>query len=157
MRDDLKNLFDKLLEHLYSKKKLLNTLLENEKSASDLIKYRNDAEDDLLKIIENEAELIDRINIEDYNISRIRDQISRRFSLDFDKILNNDYSTSEKEILNYRNEIIMHQKIISEIIILKKENNSIMNKTRDELEVQIDELERMGRIKIIYPKGLRSS
>lgn len=157
MRDDLKDLFDDLLKHLDSKKILLNTLLDNEKSASDLIKYRNDAEDDLLKIIEHEAEIIERINVEDYNISQIRDQISRRYTLNFDQISNADYCTSEKEILNYRNEILQHQNLVSEIIILKKENNSSMNKTRNDLELQISELERMGRMKIIYPKDLRSS
>jgi hypothetical protein len=157
LRDDIKDLFDGLFKLLDSKKNLLNNLLENEKSASDLIKYRNDAEDDLLKIIEHETEIIEKINVEDFNISQIRDQISRRYSLDFDKILNKDYSTSEKEILDYRNEILQHHNLISEIIILKKENSSSMNKTRNDLEVQISELERMGRLKIIYPKGLRSS
>ncbi len=157
MRDDVKRLFYNLLELLESKKKLLLSLLENEKSASDLLKNRNDAEDDILKIIENETSLIEEINIIDYEISKIKDEISRRYAFNFDQIFRKDYITSEAEIMNFRNEVHYQQKIINEIIILKKENNSTMNKTQKDLELQISELERMGRIKIVFPKDLRSS
>jgi hypothetical protein len=157
LRDDVKVFFYDLQKLLESKQRLLNSLLENEKSASDLIKNRNDAEDDILKIIENETALIEEINIIDYDISKIKDEITRRYAFDFNKLFRKDYITSEAEIMNFRNEVLFHKKIINEIVALKKENNSTMNKSHKDLELQISELERMGRIKIVFPKDLRSS
>lgn len=157
MRDDVKTLFTDLLKYLDSKKILLNTLLENENSASDLIKNRNDAEDDILKIIENETALIDEINVADYSISMLKDEISRKYNFDFNKVFRSNYCTSEEIIMDFRNKVLLHKKIISEIIVLKKKNNFLMNKNQKDLEVQISELERMGKIEIIFPKGLQSS
>jgi len=157
LRDDVKTLFTDLLKYLDSKKILLNTLLENENSASDLIKNRNDAEDDILKIIENETALIDEINVADYSISMLKDEISRKYNFDFNKVFRSNYCTSEEIIMDFRNKVLLHKKIISEIIVLKKKNNFLMNKNQKDLEVQISELERMGKIEIIFPKGLQSS
>jgi hypothetical protein len=157
LRDDVKALFADLQKHLDSKKILLNSLLKNEKSASDLIKNRNDAEDALLKIIEYATDLIDEINIEDYNISKIKDEISRRYGLDFNKIFRNDFYTSENEIMSFKNEVLLQEEIIIKIIVLKKRNNFLMNKNQDDLRTQISELERMRRIEIIIPKDLQSS
>ena len=157
MRDDVKTLFTDLLKYLDSKKILLNTLLENENSASDLIKNRNDAEDDILKIIENETALIDEINVADYSISMLKDEISRKYNFDFNKVFRSNYCTSEELIMEFRNKVLLHKEIISEIIVLKKKNNFSMIKNQKDLEVQISELERMGKIDIIFPKGLQSS
>ncbi len=157
MRDDVKDLFCDLLCRLESKTKLLYDLLQNEKSASDLIKNRNDAEDKILEIIESETALIDEINAEDFNISQIRDEITRKYRFDFNKLCRKDYSTSETEILHYMKEVNLHETIIDEILSLKKQNNIRMENTRDDLQIQISELERMSRIKIVLPKDLRSS
>ena len=156
MRDDVKDLFNNLLKHLDSKKILLNNLLENEKSASDLLKYRNDAEDDLLRIIEDETASIDEINIIDYDISQIKDEINRRYSIDFDKIFKKNYYTSEPEIINYKDEVLLHEDILNRIIILKKQNNILMENDQEDLKIQIDELERMSKLKIINSKDLQS-
>jgi len=156
LRDDVKDLFNNLLKHLDSKKILLNNLLENEKSASDLLKYRNDAEDDLLRIIEDETASIDEINIIDYDISQIKDEINRRYSIDFDKIFKKNYYTSEPEIINYKDEVLLHEDILNRIIILKKQNNILMENDQEDLKIQIDELERMSKLKIINSKDLQS-
>lgn len=156
MRDDVKALFDDLLKHLDLKTILLNSFLESEKSASDLIKYRNDAEDDILKIIENESRLIDEINLEDYNISQIKDLIIRKYSFDFDRIFKDGFNTSEPEIIDYKNKIIQQKKIIEYILILKKRNNLSMDNTQADLQTQISELERMSKFKIVFPKDLQS-
>ncbi len=157
MRGDLKDLFTNLMARLDSKKLLLNSLLENEKSASDLIKNRNDAEDNILKIIENETDIIEEINVFDYYISQTKDEISRRYNLDFDKLFRKEYQTPEIEFLNYRNEIILHRTILDEIIVLKKKNNLLMDNSLKDLEIQISELERLDRIQMIIPKDLQSS
>jgi len=157
LRDDVRDLFSDLVCRLKSKTKLLYNLLENEKSASDLIKNRNDAEDEILEIIESETALIDEINVEDFYISQIRDEITRRYSFDFNRLFRKDYSTNDAEIINYRNEILLHDTIIDEVLSLKKQNNIKMESTRDDFQIQISELERMRKIKIIFPKDPQSS
>ncbi len=157
MRDDVKVLFNDLMTQLNSKRILLNSLLENEKSASDLIKYRNDAEDDLLKIVEQSAALIDEINVADYNVSQIRDDITRRYSFDFSRIFMKDFKTSENEILNYKNEILQHGEILDSILALKKGNSLSLEKSQKDLEIQISELERMSRFELVVSKDPQSS
>lgn len=157
LRDDLKEFFNDLLKHLDLKKILLIDFLENEKSASDLIKYKNDAEDDILKIIEYESELIDAINVEDFYISESKDRITRKFNFNFDRIFEKGCYVEETEIINFRDEIIYQKSIIEEIINLKKQNNLSMDKKRDYFKNQISELERMRKFKVIFPKDLQSS
>jgi len=157
LRVDVKDLFDLLLLHLDSKTILLRSLLENEKSASDLIKNRYDAEDELLKIIENETSLIDEINVLDFYISRARDEIIRKYGFDFNKIFADNYRTSETEIINYKKLFLLHHKLLHEIVELKKQNNLMMEKFQEDVKLQIFELERMSKLEIILPKDLQSS
>lgn len=151
MRDDLRDFFTGLLEHLDLKTTLLDSFLKNEKSVSDLLKYKTDNEDEIQKIIESESLLIDEINVEDYNISRYKDQIIQNYRFDFEKISNRNYNTTEPGILQYREKIQCHKKILDEIIDLKNRNNFLMDKNRDYLKTQINELERIRSIEIIYP------
>ena len=159
LRDDIESLFIDLLKHLYLKKELLHSLLEKEKSVFFLIKdnneRKNDIEKNVKKIIEDENDLIEEINVEDYNISQIRDQIRRKYSFGFDKIFLKGYTTSEDKIINYKNEILLHEEIIKELIKLKKENNDRLEKYADDLKVQIWELESIERLRFVI-KDLQS-
>lgn len=157
MRDDVKHLFHDLLTHLNLKKTLLNSFLVNEKSASDLIKLRNDAENEMLKIIELETSLIENINIEDYYISQLKDEITRQYSIDFCKISKHDYFTTENEIMEYKDEILVHDELIKKITVLKNINTELIEKNHADLKIQISDLERMSRLKIVLPKDLQSS
>ncbi len=157
MRDDVKDLFNDLLLHLDSRKKLLNLLLENEKATADFLKNRNDAEDDILIIIETQTSLIDEINIEDYNISQIKDEINRKYNFDMNKVFREGFHTSEFLIMKYRNEILLHEVIINRIIALKKQNLIFMEKKQKDLKTDIIELERMNKLKIVIPKDLQHS
>ena len=156
MRDDVKDLFCDLLNGLQSKSALLNSLLVKEQALSELIKSSNDEEDEILNIINSEAALIDEINAADYNISQIRDEIIRNYRFDFNKILNKKFKTENTEIIKYRNSVLIHEDIMNEIISYKKQNNLKMEAYQQDLQTQISELERMSKIKIIYPKDLRS-
>jgi hypothetical protein len=156
LRDDIKSLFIALLKHLDLKKELLHSLLEKEKSISYLIKHNSDIEDDVKKIIEDENYLIDEINVEDYNISQIRDEITHKFSFDFNKIFVKGYFTSEDKIIDYKNEILLHEKIIKDLIKLKKDNNKSLEKYTHDLKVQIWELESIERLRFVI-KDLQSS
>ena len=155
MRDDIKSLFIDLLKHLNLKKELLQSLLEKEKSVSYFIKYKNDIEDNVKKIIENENHLIEEINVEDYNISQVRDEITHKCGFDFNKIFIKSYKPPEDEIADYKNEILLHDEIINELIKIKKENNNNLEKYADDLKVQIWELESIERLKFVI-KDLQS-
>ena len=157
MRDDVKRFFDDLSTHLHSKKLLLKSLLEFEKSASDLIKNRNDADDEILKIIEEETAFINEINVEDYNISQIKDEINRRYKIDLNLIFRSGYHTEETEIVNFKNELLLHEEILKEIADLKTMNNIYLENYHKDLKIQISELERIRSIKMFLPKDLRSS
>lgn len=157
MRGDVKNLFEDLVKNLELKTKLLNSLLENEKTASDLLKNRYDAEDDILKITDYESALIDEINAEDFHISQMRDEIIRKYRFDFTKIFKTEFNTTNSEILNYKKEIQIHEDILDKILFLKKQNIVQMEIGQNDLNQQVTELERIGKIKIVFPKDLRSS
>jgi hypothetical protein len=156
LRDDVKELFIKLSENLDTKEQLLLSLLENEKSASFLIKNRSDAEDEILKIYESQADLIDRVNVEDFYISRIKDELIGRYRIDFDKLSRRDYHSKDKEIKAYREKTENQEKIAGEILAVKKSNNILMENCRDDLKQQISELERIDKIQLIIPKDLQS-
>ena len=155
MRDDIKSLFIDLLKHLNLKRELLHTLLEKEKSVSNIIKYNNDIDDSIKKIIEDENDLIDEINVEDYNISQIKDEVIRKSGFDFNKIFFAGYKPTEIEIADYKKEILLHEQIINDMIKLKKENNNYLENYTNDLKVQIRELEAIERLKFVI-KDLRS-
>jgi hypothetical protein len=155
LRADIKSLFIDLLKHLNLKRELLHLLLEKEKSISYLIKYKNHIEDNVKKIIEDENDLIDEINVEDYSISQVRDEITRKCGFDFNKIFIKGYKPSEDEIMDYKNEILLHEQIINELIKIKKENNDNLEKYADDLKVQIWELESIERLRFVI-KDLQS-
>jgi cell division protein FtsB len=156
LRDDIKSLFEALLKHLELKKKLLNSLIEKEKDISYLIKYNSNIEDNIKKLIEDEDHLIDEINVEDYNISQIRDEITHKSGFDFNKIFHKGYRDPENEIIDYKKEIMLHEKMINDLIKFKKENNDQLEKYADDLKVQIHELNSIERLKYVI-KDLQSS
>jgi len=156
LRDDIKSLFTGLLKHLDLKKELLLLFLEKEKAISSIIKHKNDMEAGVKKIIEDENCLIDEINVEDYNISRIKDEVSRKSGFDFNKVLAKDYKSSEHEIINYKKEILLHEQIMGELIKIKNENNKYLEKYTDDLKLQVSELESIERLRFVI-KDLRSS
>ncbi len=156
MRDDVKGLFCDLVNCLESKTALLKKLLVKEKDLSDLIKNSHDEEEEILNIINSAAELIEQINSADFNISEIRDKIIRNYRFDFNKVLKKNFTSENSEIINYRNSVLLHEDIMNEIISYKKQNNLKMGTSQKDLQTQISELERMSKIRIVYPKDLRS-
>lgn len=156
MRDDIKSLFTDLIKHLNLKSKLLHSILEKEKNISYLIKFKNDIEDSVKEIIEEENHFIEEINVEDYNISQIRDEITRKFGFDFNKILVKGYKSSEDEIIDYKNKILLHEQIINDLSKIKKENNNNLEKYANDLKIHIWELENIERLKFVI-KDLQSS
>ena len=158
MRDDIKSLFTDLQNRLNLKKELLRLLLEKEESVSNIIKtkYRDDTEDSIKKIIEYENDLIDEIKLADYNISQIRDEITRKSGFDFDKIFIKNYKPPEVEITDYKKEILLHEQIMGELIKIKKENNNHLENYADDLKVQIRELGSIERLRFVI-KDLRAS
>lgn len=164
LRDDIKSLFTDLLNRLDLKKELLHSLLEKEKTIFFLIKEsndrkndcKNDIEESVKKIIEDENDLIEEINVEDYNIAQIREEIRRKYSFGFDKIFLKGYTTSEAEIIDYKNKILLHEGIIKELVKLKKDNNDRMEKYAADLNVQICELAGIERLRYVI-KDLQSS
>lgn len=156
MRDDVKDLFDDLLLLLSSRKMFLNSLLENEKSIAILLKSSNDNDEEILKIIEKQSSLIDEINIKDYHISQIKDEINRKYNIDFARIFIEGYSTSESLIMKFRSEVLLHEVMTNRITSLKKQNNYTMEKRQEVLRRDIYELERMRRLKMIFPKDPQS-
>ena len=156
LRDDIQSLFIDLLKHLNLKRELLHSLLEKEESIAYFIKYKNDIEDNVKKIIEDENYLIDEINVEDYNISQVRDEITRKCGFDFNKIFIKGYKSSEDEIIDYKKEILLHDQIINDLIKIKNENNNNLEKYAGDLKVQIWELENIERLRFVI-KDLQSS
>jgi hypothetical protein len=149
LRDDVKSLFIDLLKRLNLKKELMHSILEKEKTISSLIKYKTHIEDNVKKIIEDENHLIDEINVEDYNISQIRDAITRKYGFDFNKIFVKGYKSTEEEISDYKKEILLHERIINELVKIKTENNKNLEAYADDLNVQIWELENIERLKFV--------
>ena len=153
MRDDIKELFEALLLHLDDKIRYTGSLLENVKLVSCCIKSRTDNKDEILKIVNRNNDLIDKINVEDYDISAIKDEFTRRFSLDTEKFFSDTGCLPEKEIAAYREKIYHLEKLFRGITEINRENYTDMINEADDLKQQISELARMSRINIIFPAG----
>lgn len=151
MRDDVKKIFNVLLTHLDEKIRYTNNLLENVKQISCLIDNRRDNEDDILKIINQNNNLIDKINIQDFNISHLKDEVSRRYSLDLEKIFRDPLYISETEILECRKKILHLKDLTRQITCLNQQNSNDMINEIDDLKQQISELNRMSRLSLIFP------
>lgn len=157
MRDDVKVFFTELITNLELKSSELYSLLEKEKLISYLINNRNDSEKKILNIIDLETELIDKINLIEFKISQLKDEIGRRYHIDFNMFFRENFKLTELEFIKYKDEILTQKKILHEIHILKEKNNKQMMVFQEDLKVQIYELERMSKLELIKPKDLRFS
>jgi predicted patatin/cPLA2 family phospholipase len=152
LRDDVKIQFDNLLLHLDRKTHLLNTILDNTKHVSYLIRQKTDNEDEFLKYITGNSELIEKINIEDYNISAIKDTISQKYCFNSENIFLDICPASDIEIIECRKKIAFQKNILREIMTLNEQNYSNMHLTGNDIKQQISELQRMNRLQIIFPE-----
>ncbi len=157
MRDDVREYFSLLLEHLEKKTELLTTLVFEEKNLSSILKYSRDHDDEILSLIGKESSIIEMIDAEDFEISRIRDIIIHKSGLDFDKILTPGYNSDKDGINRYREKVLNINKILENFRSLREENNVIMDDMLKDIQIQADELSRMCRLRYTLPKGLRSS
>jgi len=152
LRDDVKKLFDELLTLLDEKTHYLNNLFENGICISRLINQKTDNEGEILKVFNKNNDLIDKIDINDFNISEIKDELTRRYLFDFEKILSDICLNPESEIMGFRERVMKHKSLISEILFINERNYNDMNDTGNDLKQQISEIRRIERIRFIYPE-----
>lgn len=153
MRDDILSSLNSILKGLVRKKELILKIYYIEKKIADILEHSR--EDDIFELITDETDIIEQINLLDYDISMSRDYIKNKTGFHIEEILS---KKSEPEELkdNIRKTVIHTEDIIFSLSELKKKNLALLVSYSGELAIQIRELEIMNSITIIPPKDLQS-
>lgn len=153
MRADIKSSLNVIESKLLEKKELLKKFLIIETKISEIL--RHDREDDILTLISDETDLLEILNIVEYNISREKDYIYNKTGKRFEEITGKNFhqfKEFEKKIKIISSELT---EIISELNRIKTKNMDMMKIKSKDLIKQVRELELMNSLNIITPRELQ--
>lgn len=147
MRDDLKHKISSINRLLQNKLKLLHNINKNE--SAKLSRIRSGKLDELDSMLLSDSSIIDEINIIDYEIKIIEDDICRISGMDRDQFFEHVNAIDNPEI----NRMYDTKKTINSeiriIVKLREENISAMESENRVTQEDIDQLERIKNIRII--------
>lgn len=152
MRDDIDSAFFLIQAKLKEKTELLKKFESIEIKICEILK--NSKEDDLSLLTSDQSDLLELINVLEYNISAKKDYIRNMTGKDFNVILESGLS-KDNPVKNDINKLIAESvEIIKRISALKKINMKMLTTQAEDLSKQVRELEIMNNITIIPPKDL---
>ena len=153
MRVDIKASLDVIESKLLEKKELLKNFLIIETKISEIL--RHDREDDVLTLISDETDVLEILNLVEYDISSEKDYIYSKTGKRFEEITGKNFSQFaefEKKIKIISSK---SKEIINQLNQLKAENMKKMETKSEDLKKQVRELELMNNLNIITPKDLQ--
>ena len=152
LRDDIDSAFFLIQAKLKEKTELLKKFESIEVKICEILK--NSKEDDLSLLTSDQSDLLELINVLEYNISAKKDYIRNMTGKDFNVILESGLS-KDNPVKNDINKLIAESvEIIKRISALKKINMKMLTTQAEDLSKQVRELEIMNNITIIPPKDL---
>ena len=155
MRDDLELLFNSLIRFQYEKIEYLEKILNIELQIKNILEKKTDI--DFEKIIEFENEIINKINLLDFDITSTTGDIRQRGGIDPDT--DRSRSLAKTEPLFNKFTIIKNREkeLLVDINKIKSCNIKEMERILRETLKEADEIGRIDRIKMLLAKYLRSS
>ncbi|HON14934.1 MAG TPA: hypothetical protein PLA51_00475 [Spirochaetota bacterium] len=149
MRDDISSCMQEILFHQSQKISLLNDMLCIERKISALLK----ALDDIENLIESENEIINKINLCDFNISRVNDELKKRGLYLNSKVLQEN--SKEPFLLNYFSNIKKIKSLLEELSRIKESNILAMEQIACNYKNDADDLDKIDKIKKLISKDLQ--
>jgi 2-phosphoglycerate kinase len=138
-----------ILFHQSQKISLLNDMLCIERKISALLK----ALDDIENLIESENEIINKINLCDFNISRVNDELKKRGLYLNSKVLKEN--SKEPFLLNYFSNIKKIKSLLEELSRIKESNILEMEQIACNYKNDADDLDKIDKIKKLISKDLQ--
>jgi len=138
-----------ILFHQSQKISLLNDMLCIERKISALLK----ALDDIENLIESENEIINKINLCDFNISRVNDELKKRGLYLNSKMLQEN--SKEPFLLNYFSNIKKIKSLLEELSHIKESNILEMEQIACNYKNDADDLDKIDKIKKLISKDLQ--
>jgi len=138
-----------ILFHQNQKISLLNDMLCIERKISALLK----ALDDIENLIESENEIINKINLCDFNISRVNDELKKRGLYLNSKVLQEN--SKEPFLLNYFSNIKKIKSLLEELSHIKESNILEMEQIACNYKNDADDLDKIDKIKKLISKDLQ--
>jgi len=138
-----------ILFHQSQKISLLNDMLCIERKMSALLK----ALDDIENLIESENEIINKINLCDFNISRVNDELKKRGLYLNSKVLQEN--SKEPFLLNYFSNIKKIKSLLEELSHIKESNILEMEQIACNYKNDADDLDKIDKIKKLISKDLQ--
>lgn len=138
-----------ILFHQSQKISLLNDMLCIERKISALLK----ALDDIENLIESENEIINKINLCDFNISRVNDELKKRGLYLNSKVLKEN--SKEPFLLNYFSNIKKIKSLLEELSHIKESNILEMEQIACNYKNDADDLDKIDKIKKLISKDLQ--
>lgn len=155
MRDDIQLIVNQTSLAVEKKIELLNRFLSKEHELNSILK--TDFENEPLLIIESEDDIISEINVQDYIISGLNDEFRNKTGKNILSSGLAHFDDVEGKLANLALLRSREKNIISEISVLRKINNGLMNAVKNEILEDAEDLKRMRQIELIIPKDSQSS
>lgn len=155
MRDDLSAKFDSIIFCQNKKINLLTDFRNKEFELKHLLHGK--VEDSIIEIINSENEIIEKIDLCDYDISSYIDEVKNKTGIDPYDISIKKYFKKEIQLNTFMDNKIKIDAILCEINMIRTENLKSMEQIADETSRSGDELNRIDKVKNLFSKDLRSS
>lgn len=155
MRDDLSADFDNIILCQNKKIGLLTDFRNKEFELKHLLHGK--VEDSIVEILNSENEIIEKIDLCDYDISSYIDVIKNKTGIDPSDKSIKKYSDKEIQLNTFINNKNKIDTILCEISMIRIENIKTMEQIASEASRSGDELNRIDKIKNLFSKDLRSS
>lgn len=109
--------------------------------------------DDIENLIESENEIINKINLCDFNISRVNDELKKRGLYLNSKVLKEN--SKEPFLLNYFSNIKKIKSLLEELSHIKESNILEMEQIACNYKNDADDLDKIDKIKKLISKDLQ--
>jgi len=152
LRDDISSALIFIETKLYEKNELLEKFLSIEVKIREILD--SSKEDDLSVLTSEQSNLLELINVIEYDAAVKKDYIRSQTGKDFNLLLESDLSPHNHIKDEIKKSIEDSVAIIKKISHLKRLNMKLLINHAEDLAQQVKELEIMNKLTIIPPKDL---
>lgn len=153
LRVDIESSLITIEEKLLEKKGLLRNFLKIERKISEILNHNR--EDDILELISDETDLLEIINIIEYDISREKDYIHNKTGIRFEELTGKRFPQCAIFKEKIKKISAESAAIIEELAQHKAKNIELIENSRKDIAIQVRELELMNNLNIITPEDLQ--
>lgn len=144
MRDDIEGILEAVYSQMQKKNSLLKEFLIAEHELNSSLK--TDFDNEPVRILELEQELITAINLQDYELAQLGDSFLKKTGIKIISAGADRYSDEDQRLSKIHSLRVAAQKILKEISSLRSINIELMETIKRESLHDADDLKRMSEL-----------